>query len=341
MKALVTGGTGFVGSHVVRALVEAGHEVRVLHRSSSRLDGLTGLAYESALGDVTDLDALRSASQGVDWVFHVAAVADYWRANADWMRAVNVDGTRYVLQAAQEAGVRRVVFTSSAAAIGLPSDDTPADENTPFNLSPAQFPYGYTKVQAEAVVQEYVAQGLDVVIVNPVVVLGPGDLNQISGDFVIKVAQMQWTVPATRGGIAVIDVRDVAHMHIRAAEVGRTGERYILATENMTYQAWFSLIAEVVGVAKPLVTLPSFVLSPLASLVDGARRVGIGVPIDANQVRLGGRYVYFDGRKAHEAFGAPRYSMRQSVEDTYAWYVENGYIQPTRTSRLLKTIKSG
>ena len=128
MKALVTGGTGFLGSHIVRLLCEEGHGVRVLHRASSKLDALEGLSYESALGDVTDLESLRTACAGCDWVFHVAAVADYWRADHEWMFAVNVEGTRNVLQAADEKGVKRVIFTSSAAAVGLHPNAEPADE---------------------------------------------------------------------------------------------------------------------------------------------------------------------------------------------------------------------
>ncbi len=157
MKTLVTGGTGFVGSHVVRALTNAGHDVRVLHRASSRLDALAGLEYESAVGDILDADSLRPACSGCDWVFHVAAVADYWRADRQRMFAANVEGTRAVLQAAREAGVRRVVFTSSAAAVGLRHDGQPADESLPFNLPPQRFPYGYSKAQAESIAQQAVA----------------------------------------------------------------------------------------------------------------------------------------------------------------------------------------
>src|SRR5688572_9368306 len=119
MKVLVTGGTGFIGSHVVRALVEAGHEARVLHRHNSKLTALNGLQYESAIGDILDVTALQAACAGCDWVFHIAAVADYWRADHSRMFEANVEGTRRVLQAAKEAGVKRVIHTSSAAAVGL------------------------------------------------------------------------------------------------------------------------------------------------------------------------------------------------------------------------------
>lgn len=326
MKALVTGATGFVGSHVVRALSEAGHEARALHRSSSRLDGLAGLSYESALGDVTDLDALRVASAGCDWVFHVAAVADYWRADQSHMMDVNVEGTRRVLQAARENGVKRVVFTSSAAAVGF-IKDRPANENDAFNQQPENFPYGYSKVLAEAVAQEAVQAGQDVVIVNPVVVLGPGDLNIISGDFVLKVKRLQWTIPLTPGGVAVIDVRDVARMHLAAAERGRVGERYILGTANYKYADWMRMIAEVVGAARPFMPTPGWALPPIASLFDALRGLGIKLPVDGNQTRLGGQDIFFDFSKGWGELGEPQIAMRQSVEDTYRWYLEHGYVR--------------
>ena len=182
-------------------------------------------------------------------MFHVAAVADYWRADRARMMDVNVEGTRRVLQAARETGVQRVVFTSSAAAVGFRAD-RPADEADAFNLPPDRFPYGYSKALAEAVVAEAVQAGQEVVIVNPVVVMGPGDLNVISGDFVLKIKRLGWTVPVPPGGVAVIDVRDVARMQIAAAEQGQVGERYLLGTANYKYADWFGLIAEVVGASR-------------------------------------------------------------------------------------------
>jgi len=326
MKALVTGGTGFVGSHVVRALNDEGHRVRVLHRQSSRLDALKGLAYESAFGDVTDADAVLRAAEGMDVIFHVAAVADYWRADRQRMFDVNVEGTRRVLRAAQAQEVQRVVFTSSAAAVGL-LEEGPADEGAAFNLSPEQFPYGYSKKLAEDVVAGFVADGLAVVTLNPVVIMGPGDLNVISGTFMVQMKRFGAFTPATHGGVSVIDVRDVARYHLAAAKSGEPGQRYILTTANYTYREWFGMIAEIVGVRPPLFYTPNWLLPPLARLVDAARALGIPTPIDANQVRLGSRYVYFNGAKAWQAFGPPHITMRQSLEDTYAWYRAHGLMR--------------
>jgi dihydroflavonol-4-reductase len=338
MLACVTGGTGFIGSHIVRVLLADGHEVRVLHRANSKLTALDGLEFESAIGDVTDIASMRSAFAGCDWVFHVAAVADYWQADKAWMFTVNVDGTRNVLQAAQEAGVKRIIFTSSGAALGLPTDKTPSDETAPFNAAPDYFPYGYSKFLAEQIVQEAIQQGQDVVTLNPSVVIGPGDLNLISGTFIVQMAQSQWLTPISHGGFGVIDVRDVAAAHLAAAKKGRTGERYILNTANYSDKEWFGLIADVIGVAPPLITMPSFALPLVANLVKVLRCIGIQTPIDATQVHLGNRYIYFDGSKAHRELYQPQVDMRQSVQDTYSWYVANGYIKTTWRTQLLKRI---
>lgn len=326
MKSLVTGGTGFVGSHIVRALNEAGHSARVLHRTSSKLDALEGLTYESAIGDILDEDALRAACAGCDWVFHAAAVADYWRADRSRMMEANVEGTRRVLKAAREAGVKRAVFTSSGAAVGYREDGRPADEDVPFNLPPEKFPYGYSKWLAEEVCHEAVRKGQDVVIVNPAVVLGPGDLNLISGSIVLEIRRRSWTTPIPSGGVSVIDVRDVARAHIAAAERGRTGERYILGSENVSHFQMMTTTADVVGVARPFLRVPDWVVPIIAKAVDVARGLRIPTPVDANQVRLGAQNIFFDCRKAWAELGQPQIRMRQSLHDTYEWYKANGYL---------------
>ena len=338
MKALVTGGTGFVGSHVVRALVEQGHSARVLHRTTSRLDLLKEVPFESAIGDILDLDALRAACSGCDWVFHVAAVADYWRANVMRMYEANVEGTRRVMTAAHDAGVKRVVFTSSAAAVGIRADGSPADETIAFKLSPDRFPYGYSKMMAEVVVMEAAARGQEVVIVNPVVVMGPGDLNQISGEFVLKIKRLGWLVPVTSGGVAVTDVRDVARWHIAAARQGQVGQRYILGSENVLYPYWYTLIADIIGAPRPGLPLPSSLLPLIADVIDALRVLSIQLPIDGNQTRLGGQNIFFDFSKTWNELGTPLIDMRQSVKDTYDWYQAHGYVKEDIVSRLIQAL---
>jgi dihydroflavonol-4-reductase len=351
MKALVTGSTGFVGANLVEGLGAAGHQVRALQRPSSRLDALAGLTYEPVVGDVLDPSSLTAAMEGVDWVFHVAAVSDYWRqAGAAWLYRVNVGGTRNVLQAALAAGVRRVVFTSSAAALGIPPDGSLSDrllpqplqrelnvdrrqtnqllnESATFNLSPAVSPYGHSKHLAEKVVQEYVARGLQVVIVNPTVILGPRDLNLISGSLILAVFRRRVPV-LPPGGVNYVDVADVVAGHIAAAKRGRVGERYVLGAHNLTHEQAARTISRVVGVPAPRLHLPKEMMGPLAVAVDMFNRVWPGEPlVDGNQVRLMKNMLFYDGSKAqHELELEPPIAFAAAVERTFRWYRENGYL---------------
>ena len=250
MKVLVTGGTGFVGSQIVAALVRRGDTVRVLHRATSKLIMLEGLPIEHVLGDVQEPEAVARAVAGCDLVFHVAAVASYWRTQREQVYRVNVEGTRIVMEACLAAGVPRVVHTSSVAAIGIPRNGRPADERATFDAFSATFAYADSKHRAEAVVLQAVARGLPAVIVNPGAVYGAGDHNLISGSMVLELARR--SVPLVPdGGLCVVDVDAIVRGHLAAAERGRIGERYILGGENLTLLEIATEICAVVGRRAP------------------------------------------------------------------------------------------
>lgn len=336
MKALVTGATGFVGAHLTRLLCQSGHSARALYRSESKLRVLAGLDCEAIAGDLDDVALLKEACAGCDVVFHVAAKADYWKDDdRDALWRVNVDGARNLLQAAKAAGVGRVIFTSSASTIGIRPGVEPADESDAFNLPPERFFYAWSKVKAEEAVAEFVADGLDAVTLNPTVIIGPGDLNAISGSFVIETARWQWLTPMSSGGLAVIDVRDVARAHLAAAERGRAGERYILNRANLSYRQWFRLIAETCGVRPPVFAMPNWLLEPTARFIELLRASGIQTPMDANQTRLGRAHVYFDGGKAQRELFRPQIDIETSLRDTFEWYDARGYIKRDRLTRLI------
>jgi dihydroflavonol-4-reductase len=326
MKALVTGATGFIGANLVEALTLHGWQARALRRQSSSLRALEGLTYEPAIGDINDPPSLTAAMAGIDIVFHVAASADYWRSSADKMMRANVDGTRNVLQAAKDAGVRRVVFTSSCAALGKPPFGQAIDETAQFNLRTSEFPYGYSKRLAEQVCQEFVQAGLDVVIVNPAVVLGPRDVNMISGSLVVQAARH--SLPAMPpGGVSVIDVADVCTAHIAAAEHGRTGERYILTGHNLWYSELFATIAKVTGKSAPSLTLPGGVFRAAGSAVDFAREtLKLSLPVNGEQVRFSADTFWFDASKAQRELGLTARPFQETVQRTYEWYQAHGFL---------------
>ena len=326
VKALVTGGTGFVGAHVARALVERGYTVRILRRSTSRLDAIADVQVEHAIGDVLDPASLRAAMEGVDWVFHTAAVADYWRNDPDYIYRVNVDGTRNVLQAAEAVGVKRVIFTSSAAAIGYRTDLRPMDETARFNWDPHLTPYGHSKFLAETEVHRAIRRGLDCVILNPSVILGPNDLNQISSSTVVEMARGNIPPTAPPGGATVIDVRDVAAAHVTAAERGRTGERYALGAVDLSHKAWLRLTAHIVGRSTRVITLPAPIVAIVAYVVDALRWAGVKLPVEGNQLRLSTRMMFYNSAKSWRELGEPRVSVQQSIRDAYEWYRSHGEI---------------
>jgi dihydroflavonol-4-reductase len=320
--ALVTGSTGFVGSNLCRLLVERGWQVRALHRPTSRLDALreAGVAVEHAPGDVNDPESLARACEGCDAVFHVAAVADYWRQSVDRLYHVNVEGTRAVCQAALDTQVKRLVLTSSVAALGVPHGQ-PADESHLFNIAPERFRYGHSKVLAEGVVAEFVTRGLDAVIVNPAAVLGPGDLNQISGSLVTEAARGHLPPFYPPGGVNYIHVNDVCAGHIAAAEKGQTGQRYILGAHNLTHKQVLGAVCRVVGRRPPRLGLARPAVSLLAFLLDIAAHLSPRpLPMSGEQMRLSAEFIYVDSGKAIRELGLPQTPFRQTIEETYAWY---------------------
>jgi dihydroflavonol-4-reductase len=326
VKALVTGATGFVGSNIAAALAARGDQVRVLRRTTSRLDALEGVPVEYALGDILDPDSLARAVQGCEVVFHVAAVAQYWRVGKDMVYRVNVEGTRNVMGAALDAGVKRLVHTSSLAALGYPTAGNLADESQTFPPELSWWPYGHSKHLAELEVQKAVREGLPAVIVNPTIIIGPRDVNFVSGSLVQASIKGQLRV-VPPGGSNMVHSDDVVTGQLAAAERGHVGERYILGGENLSHWEAAMIIASVTGGARPVLVLPKWTLSPLAGLIDMINGLSHRPPLVAGeQIRLGGQKFYVDTSKASHELGLPQTPFRQAVTDAYVWYREHNLL---------------
>ena len=326
MRVLVTGATGFVGSNLAAALAARGDTVRVLRRETSRLDALEGIPVEHAIGDVLEPEAVRAALEGCELLFHVAAISQYWRTSKDAILRVNVEGTRIVMQAALEAGVNRVVHTSSIAALGIPEPGRVLDESHPFPDSSQWWTYGYSKHLAELEVQEAVRKGLSAVMVNPAVIVGPRDVNFVGGELIRASLKGQLRI-VPPGGTSTIHVDDVVFGHLAAAEKGVAGERYILGSENLSHREIAAILAEVTGGAPPLLTLPGGCMGPLGKVVDAFNGLHGGVPlVTGEQLRLGRERFYTDNAKAVRVLGLPQGRFRQAAQDAFDWYRERGMI---------------
>lgn len=329
MRALVTGSTGFIGSHICRALANRGETVRAFHRSSSPLILLENIPVEHAIGDLTDLASLESAMQGIDVVFHTAAQLGSLN-NFEQIKNITVQGTQNVLNAAMRAGVKRVVHTSSVAALGVPpknnlSNPYLIDERYTWNFRPDWWRYGYAKYLAELEVQAAVAKGLDVVIVNPTIVLGAGDINLISGSIVIHVAKRHVPV-SIKGGLNIIHIEDVVRGHLAALERGRCGERYILGNQNITHHEHLSLMARATGVPPPLFPLPDWCI-PLLGYPFSLAHAIFRMPLTGSDLHRAGCYFYYDTRKAQTELGLTNMlPVSQAIEETLAWYKKIGVL---------------
>jgi dihydroflavonol-4-reductase len=324
----VTGGTGFVGAHVVRALLRRGRTVHCLVRPSSRLSNLEALPVELVAGDVTDPASLKRAMAGARTVYHCAA--DY-RLSARHPReiyAANVEGTRNVLAAASDVGAEKVVYTSSVSALGLTRDGRPGNEGTPVELASLIGHYKKSKHQAEGVAQEWAARGLPVVIVNPSTPVGEMDIKPTpTGQMIVDFLNRR--MPAyVETGLNLVDVRDVAEGHVLAEEKGRAGEKYILGNRDMTLKEIFDALSKLTGIPSPRVRLPHWVPLAAAAVSTLASRVTARPPrVPLEGVRMSRHRMYFDASKAVRELDLPQTPVEEALARAVAWFRENGYVR--------------
>jgi dihydroflavonol-4-reductase len=321
-KVLVTGGSGFIGSVVVRTLVKEGSQVRCLLRPTSKLDRLSGVTYERAEGDVRDVASVEKALQGCDGVIHLAGLSSWDLIDSPAMKEVTEQGTRNLLQTARAGGVKKFVFVSSATAINASDEPKVFDETAPFELGRSGLNYAIHKHAAEQTCLAFNTEGLPVVIVNPTEVYGPNDTELITAGNLIDFAKSS-PVMVCSGGTSVAYVDDVALGTVRALERGRPGERYILGGENMKVKDLAAVTLELLGQKKRIMTLPNSVVRGLAK---GALGLGIPVPFNPRVIPYATRYWFVDSSKATRELGVTFRSPRDCLAPTLAWLKETGRI---------------
>jgi dihydroflavonol-4-reductase len=327
-KTLVTGATGFVGRAVVEALLAQGREVRVLARRPQHR-ALSGLQVEMVQGDLTDPASLQRAVQGCSRLFHVAADYRLWVPDPATMYATNVEGTRALLQAALEAGVERVVYTSTVGTLGNPGDGTPGTEETPVSLADMVGHYKKSKFLAEQAALEYAGQGLPLVVVNPTTPVGAWDVRPTpTGQMLVDF--LRGKMPAfLNSGLNLIHVRDVAQGHLSAEDRGRVGEKYILGHQNLTLAEIFDKLALISGIRAPRWRLPYYPILGLAYLNEfwstWITRRPPKVPLTA--VKMAKKFMFFDSQKAIRELGLPQNPIEQALQDAVEWFRHHGYIK--------------
>jgi dihydroflavonol-4-reductase len=324
MRALVTGATGFVGAAVARALINAGWQVRVLARAGSDRGNLQGLAVEVAEGDLGDVTSLEGALADCQGLFHAAADYRLGARDPSQLYRTNVEGTRNILAAARRAGVKRTVYTSSVATMGIP-DGRPGDEQTPVALANMIGHYKRSKYLAEEVVRDLARSGLPVVIVNPSTPVGPGDTKPTpTGQLVLDAAAGR--MPAyVDTGLNVVHVEDVAAGHLLAFERGVAGERYILGGQDMTLREILGMIAGLVGRPPPNIRLPYAVVLPVAYLAEGLAKVtGRSGRLTLEGLRMSRKRMFFSSGKAVRELGYQWRPPLQAFEDAIRWFRERG-----------------
>ncbi|MCK4246284.1 NAD-dependent epimerase/dehydratase family protein [Candidatus Bipolaricaulota bacterium] len=327
MRALVTGATGFIGSSILRELLAQGYQVRALVREQSDTRNLDGLDIEVAFGDITNADSLGPALRGCTHLFHAAALYSFWVKERALLYKVNVDGTRNVLQAAIEAGIDRVVYTSSVAALAVPVGKIPTTEETPVDFTQIVGDYKKSKYYAEQVALEYARDGLPVVIVNPSFPVGPRDIKPTpTGQTILDFLNRK--LPAyIETGVNVVDVEDVAVGHLLAAERGEIGQRYILGGMDMTMGQLLQTLSGITGLPAPRVRLPYLPILGLSYLNAAYCRLTTATPrMTPETIRMSRHHMYYDPTKAIRELGFPQTRPRAALEKAVNWFQDNGYV---------------
>ena len=327
MKVFVTGSTGFVGHHVAKALNADGAELRLLVRKTSNLKNLEGIAGDTVVGDLAEPQSLKSAMAGVDALVHVAADYRLWIPDPAAMYKANVDGTRELLRLAREAGVKRVVYTSSVATMHFRTDGIVINEDTPVSIADMVGHYKRSKFMAEQEAISAAQQGQQVIILNPTTPIGPNDRKPTPTGRII-VDFLNGKFPAYMDtGLNLVDVSEVARAHVLALTKGAPGRRYILGGENLTLKQILDKMSAITGIPSPTVKIPFAVAATYAffeELITGRIR-GREPRATLEEVRMGRKKMYASSARAQQELGfriAPVYpAMRAAIE----WFRANGY----------------
>jgi len=328
MKTLVTGSTGFLGSAILRELLDDGREVKLLVRKDADTANIDGLDVEIAYGDLRDPESLQSALNGCNILYHAAAYYSLWDRDQQLIYDINLEGTRKILEASQKKNLEKIIYTSTVGCIGLNEDTTPANENTFFNKSTLANHYKKSKFQAEQIALQFARNGLPIVIVNPSTPVGPRDIKPTpTGKIILDFLNRK--MPAYLDtGLNLIDVKDCARGHILAEQKGVPGERYILGNQNMSLFDILTSLEKITGLKAPRIKMPFWVALSAGWVCEMVSNHLTGKPpaVPLAGVKMAKYFMYFDSSKAVQKLGLEQNPVEKALRESVNWFKENNYV---------------
>jgi dihydroflavonol-4-reductase len=319
MRILVTGASGFIGSKLVPQLVGMGHQVRTFGRNTPQR--FQSLQVEHFTGDVTDFSAVSNAVAGCEVVFHLAGLVSYRKSDTEKQHAINVLGSKNVMQACLDNGVRRVIHTSSIAGMGIPEPGTVGDESIKYNLEGRGLNYCDSKYESEQAVLDYARKGLPVLVLSPGIIFGEGDTHPHHKAIFLAMSK-GWLVGWPPGGVTFCDIDDVVQAHVNAMTLGRVGERYVLGSANLTFREAAGVLSSTLGSKPPAFEIPGWVLEGLGSFCECVFPVFGKSPALTKQVAwLSQQNIFFSNRKAMDELGVSATPFEQTVKRTAPYYL--------------------
>jgi dihydroflavonol-4-reductase len=327
VRVFITGATGFVGGHVARRYAAEGASLRLLTRQTSRLDSLAGIDAEMVQGDLREPEKLRSALAGCDALIHVAADYRLWVRDPKQMYAANVDGTRELLKLARETGVPRVVYTSSVATMGFKTDGTIVNEDTPITLADMIGHYKRSKFLAEQEAILAAKAGQHVMILNPTTPIGAGDAKPTpTGRIIVDFLNRKFPAYVDTG-LNLVDVDEVARMHVVALDRGTPGERYILGGENLTLKQILDRMSAITGLPSPTMKVPHAVAMIFAFFDENitGKLLGKEPRATVEAVRMGKKMMFASSSKAERDLGFQFLPIYNAMRSAIEWFIANGY----------------
>jgi dihydroflavonol-4-reductase len=326
-KALVTGGCGFLGSSIVRSLLERGVSVRILALPNEPTKNVDGLDVEIVHGNVMVPGDCENAVAGMDTVFHAAAIYKSWMPDPTAMYEVNSMGTFHMLEACRREGVERVIYTASIVALGRPPHGSLADEKTRYEVWDVDFPYSRAKYHSRRIADAFAMWGLDVRVVCPGIVFGPRDIGPTpSGKIVLETMKGEGPPIYVDGGATYVDVRDAAEVHALAAEMGKAGETYVATAHNLDNISLLRAVNRVIGKERRYYRVPVPVARTMIQLFEAqAKKTGDEPPLARVMFEYSLKPSFYSNEKSVRELGAKYRPIDDTIRDAIAWFRENGY----------------